>query len=712
MAVIKNADDLLRAFPNGFDATDFKGELARNGHSLSRELELEFADKQARYRAKAGPQKLQRWAELRSRSGSLRAVKQQPALTSKLKAPGDFDVIAAVRLPQVDQVLSGLLAARTIPWAIDAGRSLSADQLRQAMLLFRGGFTGIPTGAAVSLGKLNLLEVLPTRPIAGTDQVLLTVRVSLDFVVPTGLVKGPRERVVASLLGTITITVTARADIDFSGEPSMVIRVALPDTGQFLALKTAPESAIQPQTPTSEAAVAFFLAIALKESLGEALPSFAMSPVIKLPKLADTTVVVQEIQVRAREEDGGSLVVGVLITPRPGNPDRLVSPFGVKGGNLYLRIHEDLLKEAVRRAKESGELERLAREEDDDLRIDSADVEFRKNQIRFLLKGRVVDACALVIDAHWDAHVDVNYKVEGNKLTIEWKGDASPDWSNPKTYLCILVMLAAAVVGAVIIGLLLSPAVVAIIGVLLAIDNFSTLKIIVLGKQFDGNSVVTVTVPVPRTELLPRLAPVALVTASGAQEAWYDLTLEPDRINTHVYAQVNAHGDFPFRTVRPLSGLKVKLMDQDAPRPAGDDSVVPPTGERIIGENKKLIITEVVQFTAPLADQVLGEVTTTSEGIAHFMVTPGQFHTGAGVVTTSRITEHLDTGKTDIRTSIRQLSEARPDLYFLVLLAGGAAQVDSRNQGRGLMLNTPAGDVGAPGAPIEVVVQDGPVIKG
>ena len=553
--------------------------------------------------------------------------------------------------------------------------------------------------------------MLPTRPIAGTDQARLTVRVALDFVAPTGVL-GARDRVVASLLGTITITVTARADIDFSGEPSMVIRIALPDTGQFLALKTSPESAIQPKTPTSEAAVAFFLAVALRKSLGDALPSFAMSPLIKLPKLADTTVLVREIQLRARDEDGGTLVVGARITPTPGNPDRLVSPFGVKGGNLYLRIHEDLLKEAVRRAKESGELERLARDEDDDLRIDSADVEFRNNQIRFLLKGRVVDACALVIDAHWDAHVDVNYKVEGNELTIEWKGDASPDWSNPKNYLCILVMLAAGVVGAVIIGLLLSPAVVAIVGVLLAIDNFSTLKTIVLGKQFPGNSVVTVAVPVPRTELLPRLAPVALVTASGAQEAWYDLTLEPDTINTHVYAQVNLHNDLPFRPVRPLSGVKVKLMDQDAPRPAGDDSVLPPTGERIIVDNKKRRITEVVEFTAPLADQVLGEVTTTSEGIAHFMVTPGQFRTHAGIVATSKITEHLDTDKTEIQTTVRQLSEARPDLDFLVLLAGGAAQVDSRNQARGLMLNTPAGDVGTAGVPIEVVVQDGPVING
>ena len=71
MAVIQNADDLLRAFPNGFDATDFKGELAQNGHSLSRALELEFAEKQARYRAAAASPCARRSC---SASGSLRSV--------------------------------------------------------------------------------------------------------------------------------------------------------------------------------------------------------------------------------------------------------------------------------------------------------------------------------------------------------------------------------------------------------------------------------------------------------------------------------------------------------------------------------------------------------------------------------------------------------------------------------------------------------------
>lgn len=706
MAVINGAEDLLRALPKGFDPTDLKGELQRNGHTLSPELDREYTTRLEQYRARAGAAKLKRWSDLRSRAGGLRVAKEQPPLVAKRKTPGDWDIIASVKLTAVDEVLRGLLAARTIPRAVDLRQFLSADELKTAMTQFRGNFNGIPDGDAVTPGKLHLLEVLPTQPIDGSNQVRLAVRVILDFV-------GPADQVLVRLSAEMRIIVVARADISFTGEPSMVIRIAFPEafTADMIVINVAPDSPVQPKNAAALERFSILLGILLKRSLEPQLPSLALSPLIRLPKLAGTTVIVNDLQLRSRAADGGTLVVGARVggSDPAGDPDRLVSPFAGRDANMYLRLHEDLLKEAVRRAKESGDLDKLAREEDDNIRIDFADAEIRSNQIRFLLRGRVVDACASVIDARWDAHIDLTFRAQGDKIVVEWTGDASPDWSHPKTYLCILAMLAVGVVGAIGLGLLTSPAIVALVGVLLALENLSTIKAILTGVNFSGDSVVSLNLAVPGTELLPRIAPVAMTAGAGAQEAWYALTFIPDNFNVHVYAQVNVRGLPPARAVRPLTGAKVQLMDQDVPRPAGDDSVIPPTGTKVEKLSRKIGITVETEFQAPAKDNLLGEATTTTEGIAHFTVHPGLFRNNAGQVVTTRITERFDLGTTDIRTTRKPVVESQPDLYFLVSV-GGNAPADSRNE-IGLILNATRGDVGTADAPIQLSVNAPRVIN-
>jgi hypothetical protein len=699
MAVIDSAEDLLRALPDGFDPTDLKGELQRKGHSLSPELDREYTTRLNRYRTRVGAAKLKRWSDLRTRSRGFRVAKEQPLMAVKRKAPGDWDLIASVKLTTVDEVLRGLLAARTIPRVIDLRHFLSAGELKDAMALFRANFTGVPDGDAVTPGKLHLLEVLPTQPIDGSNQIRLALRVTLDFV-------GPADAVLTQLSAEMRVIAIARADISFTGEPSMVIRIAFPDafTADMIVLNVASTSPVQPRSAAALERFAILLGLILKRSLEPQLPTLALSPLIRLPKLTETTILVNDIQLRARAADGGTLVVGARVgdAAPAGDPDRLVSPFAGRDANFHMRLHEDLLKEAVRRAKESGDLEKLARQEDDDLRIDFADAELRNNQIRFLLRGRVVDACASILDARWDAHFDITFKPDGNKIAIEYSGDASPDWSHPKTYLCILVMLALGVVAAIGLGLLTSPTIVAIVGVLLAIDNLSKIEDVLLGVNFSGDSVLSLNVAVPGTELLPRLAPVLMTTAVGAQNAWYALTFIPDGFNVHVYAQVNLRGLPPARVIKPLSGAKVRLMDQDAPRPAKDDSVIPPTGTKVEKRSRKIAITVETEFQAPAQDNFLGEATTTTEGIAHFTVHPGLFRNNAGHVVTTRITERFDTGKTDIRTSRKPVVESRPDLYFLITPEGGRP-VDSRNE-IGLLLNATRGNVGTADAPIQLSV--------
>jgi hypothetical protein len=151
----------------------------------------------------------------------------------------------------------------------------------------------------------------------------------------------------------------------------------------------------------------------------------------------------------------------------------------------------------------------------------------------------------------------------------------------------------------------------------------------------------------------------------------------------------------------PLPGVSVRLFELDEPAPAGDDVVVPQTGETTQIVHGREITTTTSYDPSP--DQLLGVQTTDTSGVAAFQVFPNR---RGGVLTRTRIEEDLHSQEIETTTTHTTILEARPDLGVTVTGSGGKLLATRQL----VALNAP-GDVGTAASPVDVLVdRDEPVI--
>ncbi len=151
----------------------------------------------------------------------------------------------------------------------------------------------------------------------------------------------------------------------------------------------------------------------------------------------------------------------------------------------------------------------------------------------------------------------------------------------------------------------------------------------------------------------------------------------------------------------PLPGVSVRLFELDEPAPAGDDVVVPQTGETTQTLNHKEITTTTTYDPSP--DQLLGVQTTNSSGVVAFQVFPNR---RGGVLTRTRVELDLDDLETETTTTQTAIPEGRPDFGVTVTGSGGKLLATRQL----VALNAP-GDVGTEVSPVDVLVdRDEPVI--
>lgn len=184
----------------------------------------------------------------------------------------------------------------------------------------------------------------------------------------------------------------------------------------------------------------------------------------------------------------------------------------------------------------------------------------------------------------------------------------------------------------------------------------------------------------------------------------------------------------PGGAPEPLSGVRVRVVDQDAPAPPGDD-VVPPDDGTTITTTPKVITTVSTSFAPPTEDEVLADGRTDRFGTVWLYLSRADVLTTAGTVTTTTTTDRLGTfpgrdgpvgrpggrpdggpaprpsggGTTQSHTSRRSLTERRPDLYFLLTLPDGRT-VDTRDLDDGLFTNV-SSTVGTAEEPVTFVVE-------
>jgi len=695
MAQIKNGQELLRALPQGFRAEELETKLAQKGLTLAPELANGLKAARAKIASRADATRKAKWKQAVQALGPVTVIGAPPPSIVARRDAGDYDVIAAVDLTAISDVLAGLHASRTIPHAIDLPRVISSAELRKFIVeVLQAGFTGVPQGETTTILRLNIEGASAVAVVPNTNRIRLAFPFSVD-------VSGGTPAGVVKLKGTMSFNIVVTAQVNLDKINLSVAPTDPPPSEGALKLTISPQSQIQPKSASFLHSVEVFLGAVIVRFLKPDLLSKSLSAFITIPSFSKAQLLVRQIDVRAQTRGaGGVVVVGARIggaQPEPGDPKRLTEPFGTHGGNVFLRIHQELVREALRKAQQTGELERLAREQEDAARIDSADAEFSPSEIRIIIRGHMVDACGFNLDAPFVSTMSFKFRFDANKITISRDVSVAPDWDRAGTYLCILASLVEGALVGVLTGIFLGSVVMGIVvGVL---DLFGRLPTgqrvfdLVKSKVFGGGGgdglpdlVVDLNDPIPGTERLPQVAVSDLQVTTTTQQIWSTVSLVPDTLNTHVYVRFLQTTPFFPKTSSPVSGKSVQMFDQDKPRPAGDDSRLPEESEKET-ITPKFIITETVQFVPPFGDQPLGSATTGFEGIAHFVIS--RLSSTAGLVVTTKTTEdiHAHTEKTTSRTE--PVTEARPDLYFI--MAANGVTVDTRKLPGGLLLNAGTG---------------------
>jgi len=145
--------------------------------------------------------------------------------------------------------------------------------------------------------------------------------------------------------------------------------------------------------------------------------------------------------------------------------------------------------------------------------------------------------------------------------------------------------------------------------------------------------------------------------------------------------------------------VKVRMMDQDVPAPAGDDAPVPKTGTTVTPAGHFREKTVDVSFAPNAADQQLAAGTTDSQGRLQLVV---RFSgaSKAGVLTTTTTIEDIQRFEIiSQHTTHTVITEPRPDAYFLFDVTNQPV-TDSRSQPGGFILNLHTKHLGTPDQPL------------
>jgi hypothetical protein len=164
---------------------------------------------------------------------------------------------------------------------------------------------------------------------------------------------------------------------------------------------------------------------------------------------------------------------------------------------------------------------------------------------------------------------------------------------------------------------------------------------------------------------------------------------------TDTFAYLRIVSGTSIGTAQPLKGATVELLELDSPAPAGDDVLVPATGETVVKTGKFLIDT--VTSYEPLADQVLSTQVTDNFGFARFV---GVVNRLGGIFTTNKSWEKFDGTVMSQNTTTKLIGETKPDYGITVKDASGNT-LASRQL---ITLNTTGTHLGSPDEPLVVLV--------
>ena len=574
-----------------------------------------------------------------------------------LSLPGDHhDLTLGVKLDVASEILADAHRTHSIPHQVLLSNHLEQDSLNQLLSLLRSSFEDVPEQQGVKIGHINLTGPPTLSPLDGTAHVIVNQPFKLDLVrvVVTGPFFGDFHlQEITSIQGVFHFGLALEVKIE---EEKLIFRLGPlseqvnVDSPERLRIDVNSDSPLQPQGQDEVDALAILL-----ESFGfqDLLESIeirkAVSPAFDLPLGGGVPLLVQHADIRVVDSDaGGHIMAGVLIGKEPlplpglGDPEILqVDPFEGTEDNVFADSHLMLFRTIAKQALKSGEIQKLAEGAKGNAKIKDADVELKEDEICFFLKGTLVDECGAFgqnfVDVDFDGCTTI--RLEGVRdgeiqfrITEELGlGDADKTDVAKCILLSFLDLQILKIAFQVFKGLITK-----LIGFLVDLIVESSSDISGVSNLFEPN------IPIPETELLPRLTVLSASVDSLSLKFHANLELVEDDVNTYIYVLFNQISSFPPFLPRPVQDAVVELLDQDLPRPAGDDVRIPVDKQEIFAGDKilKIVTTE---YEPPTIDELLGSDKTDFRGRARFVLKPQEVRTTMGtLVTTTSLEEYSE----------------------------------------------------------------------
>lgn len=385
MLLVKNGSEIVGVLNQLTRETDPIAALRARGFTLSEELLRKIAT--ATPKRKLSPAEQQRWAQFVPHPEKIKfTVGAAPVRGVPRSLPvGGYDFVFGLKLEAASQVLAALWAARTWPREVErdiSGQLFTLDDLRDFS-------TAVPMGDDIAVGPLHLTAPATLHTGTGTSYVVLYQPFRLDVVrnLPIVIGAAPRSEVVTSLVGTLRLGVTVRADVEGA---VMTLNIVSPgdDVAQSELVRLDIDAA-SPMQPLDAGALGR-LEGALQSGVGLAILvkkfNYALSPQVNLP-IGSTSVplAVKSVDLKYVPNAGaGVLLAGARFESGNGDPARLINPFTLDAANVSAQVHEELLRKVVDGARTSGALTaQLKRQHPEwNIAVDGASQSFSRDKCR------------------------------------------------------------------------------------------------------------------------------------------------------------------------------------------------------------------------------------------------------------------------------------------------------------------------------------------
>jgi hypothetical protein len=596
---------------------------------------------------------------------------------------GGFRAVAAADLAVLNDVLTELSKVRTIP------NELSEERTQQVVTLadLENACTGVPADAR--LGKL----AIPGPPVASAS--LITPR-NMHFRIPFNLPVQPGP---ASLRGVVEVEQPLGFEVaSLDSDPRIRLSPgAIQDLN--LRLDVSPTSFLQPRSEDARRTLEQKFALALRRVLIFLFfdsgvltirASFAISSTFP-----NSRVEISQVGVVTLHKDSTDFVVaGVNVeSNQETDPDLLVSAeLPAAPNNVHAVVDERFASDALSAIIKSGDLadfiNRAIRRHVPAIRlidviVNGGAITFDDNLLSVSVDCVVPAACPFGKDLGFTGRAFGVPSVAGGTLTIQGS-DVDIDVDDGDAAVCLVL---SSLTGP--LSLMLNEAVLAVL------DSLNP-----AGRNFEFPTYET-SDPLPGSEKDLKIQLMRASVSPGTLTADGVASVIPDTLRAFVYLRL-VTGVAPRFGV-PLVGATVELLELDSPAPAGDDVVIPETGETDRFTDK-FEISEVKTYQA-LPDRSLGSAVTDQSGFVRFA---SPLRSVGGIFTDVTTRTDIQTGtviSSESRT--KEVTETKPD--FAITVTDGDGIVLARR----LLIarNNPGKHLGTLDHPFEVFVERVVVVR-